>query len=111
LSEGGLGVAAAEMALAGGYGVQFDLRKVPAEMLDRDDFVLFSESNSRFLVEVSDKAKKRFESLMKSGEFAEIGTVTKEPRLNIIGLTGESVVDVSIDDLETSWKRNFSTES
>jgi phosphoribosylformylglycinamidine synthase len=80
-------------------------------MLDRDDFVLFSESNSRFLVEVSDKAKKRFESLMKSGEFAEIGTVTKEPRLNIIGLTGESVVDVSIDDLETSWKRTFSAES
>jgi phosphoribosylformylglycinamidine synthase len=111
LSEGGLGVAAAEMALAGGYGVKLDLRKVPAERSDRDDFILFSESNSRFLVEVSDAARKRFEVLMRRSEFGEIGKVTKEPRLNIIGLNDESVVDVSINDLETSWKRTFSTES
>jgi phosphoribosylformylglycinamidine synthase len=111
LSEGGLGVAAAEMALTGGYGVKLDLRKVPAERLDRDDFILFSESNSRFLVEVSYRARERFEFLMKNGEFAEIGKVTKEPRLNIIGLNDESVADVSINDLETSWKRTFSTGS
>jgi phosphoribosylformylglycinamidine synthase II len=110
-SEGGLGVAAAEMALAGGYGVQFDLRKVPAERLDRDDFILFSESNSRFLVEVSDGARERFEVLMRRSEFAEIGKVTKESRLNIIGLNGETVVDVSISDLETSWKRTFGAGS
>jgi len=99
------------MALAGGYGLQFDLRKVPAERSDRDDFMLFSESNSRFLVEVSDGARERFEALMRRSEFAEIGKVTKEPRLNINGLNGESVVDVSINDLETSWKRTFSTGS
>ena len=109
LSEGGLGITAAEMALAGGYGVKFDLRKVLTERLDRDDFILFSESNSRFLVEVSDGARERFEFLMKNVEFAEIGKVTKEPRLNILGLNDECVIDVSINDLETSWKRTFST--
>ena len=52
LSEGGLAVAAAEMAFAGGYGLEIDLSKVPGKELTRNDFVLFSESNSRFLIEV-----------------------------------------------------------
>ncbi len=50
LSEGGLAVAAAEMAFAGGYGLDLDLSKVPGKELERNDFVLFSESNSRFLI-------------------------------------------------------------
>jgi phosphoribosylformylglycinamidine synthase len=108
LSEGGLAVAAAEMAFAGGYGLELDLRKVPGEALNRDDFILFSESNSRFLVEVSPKAKKEFETLMKGKACANIGKVTEEPRLRIKGLKGKIVVDSSINDLLSSWKRTLS---
>jgi phosphoribosylformylglycinamidine synthase len=108
LSEGGLAVAAAEMAFAGGYGLELDLRKVPSEALNRDDFILFSESNSRFLVEVSPKAKKEFETLMKGKACANIGRVTEEKRLRIKGLKGKMVVDASIDDLLASWKRTLS---
>ncbi len=86
LSEGGLAVAAAEMAFAGGYGLELDLRKVPAKGLGRDDFVLFSESNSRFLVEVSEKARDEFEGLMKGKVCSEVGKVTKSPRLCVRGL-------------------------
>jgi phosphoribosylformylglycinamidine synthase len=108
LSEGGLGVAAAEMAFAGGYGLELDLRKVPGKALKRDDFILFSESNSRFLVEVSEKAKKEFEALMKGKVCAQIGKVTENPRLRIKGLNGEIVVDASLEDLLASWKRTLS---
>jgi phosphoribosylformylglycinamidine (FGAM) synthase-like enzyme len=37
LSEGGLAVTAAETALAGGYGVVLDLRKVPRKAVNRDE--------------------------------------------------------------------------
>jgi phosphoribosylformylglycinamidine synthase len=109
LSEGGLGVAAAEMAFAGGYGLELDLQKVPGKGLRRDDFVLFSESNSRFLVEVSARARDEFERLMKGKAYAEIGRVTKSPRFYISGLGGRVVVDASVRDLLGSWKRTLSS--
>ncbi|MGA3191094.1 MAG: phosphoribosylformylglycinamidine synthase subunit PurL [Candidatus Bathyarchaeia archaeon] len=108
LSEGGLAVSAAELAFAGGYGIVLDLRKVPSQKLNRDDFLLFSESNSRFLVEVSAEAKERFETIMRGRVFAEIGSVTKSPKLCITGLAGEVVVDVLLNDLAASWKRTLS---
>lgn len=107
LSEGGLAVATAEMALAGKYGIELDIRKIPGKALTRNDFALFSESNSRFLVEVSVKAKEDFEALMKGKAYAEIGKVTKTPRLRIRGLNGEVVVDVSAGDLLAGWKRTL----
>jgi phosphoribosylformylglycinamidine synthase len=60
LSEGGLAVAAAEMAFAGGFGMKLDL----AALEGRDDVLLFSETPSRFLVEVGKGSEKRFESIM-----------------------------------------------
>jgi phosphoribosylformylglycinamidine synthase len=109
LSEGGLAVAAAEMAFAGGYGMELHLQKVPTRNANRNDFVLFSESNSRFLIEVSQEAKDEFEALMKRKVYAEIGKVTKSPRLCIYGLKGEVAVDAAISDLLASWKRTFSS--
>jgi len=107
-SEGGLAVAAAEMAFAGGYGIELDLRKVPRENVNRNDFLLFCESNSRFLVEVSEKARQDFEALMNGKVCAEIGRVTKTPRLCVYGLNGEVVAEACVGDLLGSWKRPLS---
>ena len=109
LSEGGLAVAVAEMALAGGYGVELDLGKVLGKGVSRDDFALFSESNSRFLVEVAEKAKKEFEGLMKRVSCAEVGRVSKNPKLIICGLGGGIAVEASISDLRKSWKETLSS--
>jgi phosphoribosylformylglycinamidine synthase len=103
LSEGGLGIAAAEMAIAGGYGIELDLKDVPTKSLNRDDYLLFSESNSRFLVEVAEKASEEFELLMKKRNFAEIGRVTKTPRFQVCGLGDRTVIDVSLDVLLKNW--------
>jgi len=111
LSEGGLAVAAAEMALAGGYGVELDLRKVPNKALSRNDLVLFSESNSRFLLEVPEKTKGDFEAVMKGKVCAEIGKVAKNPRLIVYGLGGAVAVDSSLKDLRGSWKETLSREA
>ncbi len=111
LSEGGLGVAAAEMAFAGGYGIELDLRNVPRKGVTRDDFVLFSESNSRFLVEVSNRDRHRFEDLVRGKPYAEIGKVIEPLRLRAVGMTGKVTLEATIDDLRDSWKQTFSREA
>jgi len=111
LSEGGLAVAAAEMAFAGGHGVEMNLVEVPARNSNRNDFILFSESNSRFLLEVSQKARKDFEALMKGTVFSQIGRVTKSSSLCVRGLSGKTAIDASLGDLFRSWKGTLSVEA
>jgi phosphoribosylformylglycinamidine synthase len=110
LSEGGMAVAAAEMAFAGGLGLEIDLKKVPGKDLRRNDFVLFSESNSRFMVEVAEADREDFEDLMKGKVCALIGKVTKQQRLTIKGLNEKLVVDVTLETLRYSWKKTLNPE-
>jgi len=105
LSEGGLGVSAAEMAFSGGYGVELWLDKVPgADKIKRNDLVLFSESNSRFLVEVPEGNREEFEALMKNVAHASIGKIVKSKSLSVYGLNGEVVVDAALNKLMERWK-------
>ena len=106
LSEGGIGVAAAEMAFAGGLGMVIDLERVPlGEPINRSDFVLFSESNTRFLVEVAPEDRHEFESMMAGVDFAAIGRVKDDERFEVYGITGERVLSASIAELKEAWER------
>jgi phosphoribosylformylglycinamidine synthase II len=109
ISEGGLAVAAAEMSFASGYGLELDLRKVQGKNLTRSDFVLFSESNSRFLIEIAEADKAEFERVM-GKKHTQIGKVTKEQKLLINGLNGKVVVDATLKTLRQSWKKTLSPE-
>jgi phosphoribosylformylglycinamidine synthase II len=111
LSEGGLAVAAAEMALAGGFGAELDLAKVPCKGVARDDFALFSESNSRFLMEVAEGDRGTFEKIMKGKPCGLIGKVTKTPKLTIKGLRGSDIICCRVSDLDAIWKRTLSGEA
>jgi phosphoribosylformylglycinamidine synthase len=110
LSEGGLAVAVAEMTLAGGYGAEINLRKLQTGVLIRDDFAMFSESNSRFLVEVTEKDRQAFEALAKWKGYVTIGKVTRNPKLVINGMRGSVVAEASLETLRESWKRTLSSE-
>ncbi|RLI09748.1 phosphoribosylformylglycinamidine synthase subunit PurL [Candidatus Bathyarchaeota archaeon] len=103
LSEGGLGVAAAEMAFTGGLGLELSLSSVPAEGGMRGDLLLFSESNGRLLVEVPRRHRSSFEEAMEGSVYARVGTVTDEPRLRVSGRRGV-VVDLPLDELMAAWK-------
>jgi phosphoribosylformylglycinamidine synthase II len=106
LSEGGLGVAAAEMAFAGGLGMEIHLDRVPlGEPMERDDSILFSESNTRFLVEVSPDHAQQFEKAMADIEFAEVGSVTSDCRLEVHGLNGDRVLSADISELKEAWQK------
>jgi len=105
-SEGGIGVAIAEMAFAGGLGATIYLKSIPlGEPIERDDFILFSESNSRFLVAVAPESKDEFEEIMSNTSLAAIGQVTDSEVLEIYGVGGRKVLTASLGELKESWQR------
>jgi phosphoribosylformylglycinamidine synthase II len=106
LSEGGLAVAAAEMAFGGDLGLKLDLSAVPREEeLEDSAKILFSESLTRFLVEVLRTRAARFEKLLKGLPCARIGEVTRKPQLAVRGLNGKTVVKADCKALRKAWKK------
>ncbi|MGD9116241.1 MAG: phosphoribosylformylglycinamidine synthase subunit PurL [Dehalococcoidia bacterium] len=106
LSEGGIGVAAAEMGFAGGLGISLDLNKVPlGENIDRNDTILFAESNTRFLVEVAPENAKSFEAALGESVCAAVGEVTGDDKLQVYGINGEKVIDAPLAELKEAWQQ------
>jgi phosphoribosylformylglycinamidine synthase len=104
LSEGGLAVAAAEMAFAGGLGATIELPAVARDAdLTADDAILFSESQSRLLCEVAPEHREAFEALIDGLPAARIGEVTATDRVVMTGIGGDFVIDESIDDLREAF--------
>ena len=107
LSEGGLGVALAEMAFAGAAGARISLARVPqaGRSIRRDDYLLFSESNSRFIAEIAPENQRDFELIMGAINMNLIGEVTDDDRIFIEGLDGSTVVEQPIAILKEAWQR------
>ncbi len=105
-SDGGIGVAAAEMAFSGGLGMDLFLSEVPYKAQGtRDDFILFSESNSRFIVEVSKKKQKEFELALKGVPFGLVGCLNANKEFKVFGLGGKVCLKAGIDELKEAWGR------
>ncbi|MBU4374749.1 MAG: phosphoribosylformylglycinamidine synthase subunit PurL [Euryarchaeota archaeon] len=105
-SDGGLGVALAESAFSGELGMTIELTKVPVENIRRADTILFSESQSRFVVTVAPDNVERFEEIMKGNVFADMGVVTQQQNFAI--MDGEKVVlSAGIDELKEAWQKTL----
>jgi phosphoribosylformylglycinamidine synthase len=119
LSEGGLAVAAAEMAFAGGLGLEIELGRALCDPELGDAGRLFSESNSRYLVEVEAGREKDFLDAILRGagvrgwdtaKFGEkvflerAGRVTDDGRLRVAGVGGDVIIEEGIEDLASSWR-------
>jgi len=111
-SEGGLAVACAEMAFAGGLGMEIFLNEVPYkirnskfEIEKRNDFILFSESNSRFIVEVSKDNQKKFESILEGVPFGLIGCLNDKSIFKVYGVDGMVCIDTDIKNLKEAWQK------
>ncbi len=100
LSEGGLAVAVAEMAFAGGLGV--DINLAPLGKLE-DASSLFCETPSRFLMEVS---ADMVEAFKQSIPYAlELGQVTDSGRVLVRSLEGNVLIDEAIEELKECWQQ------
>ncbi len=104
-SDGGLGVALAETAFAGGLGMEIYLNKVPHSGLNRNDLLLFSESQSRFVVTLDPSKKKGFEGLLGDTIYGEMGVVLESECFRVIGLDGKKIIEANIDGLKEAWQK------
>jgi phosphoribosylformylglycinamidine synthase len=114
-----LAVALAEMAFAGGCGAKIRLTDVPrndsvaARDSDSDAVLLYSESASRFLVEVAPRNKTAFEAILQGAQipFGQVGEVVPSDRLQIAsGSTGAAssadwLIDAALADLKEAWQK------
>jgi phosphoribosylformylglycinamidine synthase len=105
-SEGGLAVALADMALAGRLGAQISLAMMPCkdQTLASDDWLLFAESNGRYLVEVAAEHVPAFEALLEGLPYACIGQVLAEPYMRVIGLQGTPLFSLAVDEIRHAWR-------
>jgi phosphoribosylformylglycinamidine synthase len=111
LSEGGLAAAVAEMCFAGGLGAELDLAALAnASGLSQDAVLLFSESNSRFVVEVPETARQQFLEALAGVPVVELGVVRAWDTLTIRGAGGAPVVDVRWTDLKRAWQTPLAWE-
>jgi phosphoribosylformylglycinamidine synthase len=107
VSFGGLGIAIAKTCLAGDLGAKIDLKKVPRSAdLQRNDFLLFSESQSRFVVSIAKKDKQSFEKIMQGNSFAQIGTVGAKAIL-IKGLNGKTIAKIKLQDANEAYRKTL----
>ncbi len=110
LSEGGLAVAAAEMAFAGGFGMDMALEELPCDdsvPSERDGCAvrLFSESNTRFLCEVRREDATAFQAALMGTVSAPVGVVTQRDRLLIHWSKTAIVVDSDLATLKEAWQK------
>ena len=105
-SDGGLGVALAETAFSGDLGMEIKLSEIPAEKEMRDDEILFSESQSRFIVTIKPENKEEFEKTIE-GDHARIGNTTEEKRFVVKEKSGKGIIDSQINDLKESWQKTL----
>jgi phosphoribosylformylglycinamidine synthase len=102
---GGLAAALARKALAGGWGLELDLARVPGSA-GRDEALLYSESNSRFLLTVAPERAASFEGALAGCALARAGRVRRDRRLLVRGLSGRTILRQDVEVLRRAWKES-----
>ncbi len=100
-SKGGIGTALAELAISGKLGINVDLKKVPNNC-SRCDYLLFSETHSRFIIGTRqpDKVNKTLNG--RNCVFSEIGKIDRTKILNL-HYSGKEIINLPLDDLNRSY--------
>ncbi|MFA6991806.1 MAG: AIR synthase-related protein, partial [Candidatus Gracilibacteria bacterium] len=105
---GGLITSITKKAIAGMLGMEIDLSLVPKSAdLSREDFLLFSETQTRFLVTIDPKNQKEFEKLFAKTAFAQIGKITSDQNLIIKGFSNQELIKTNIPELNKHYRKTF----
>ncbi|MCL1986131.1 MAG: AIR synthase-related protein, partial [Betaproteobacteria bacterium] len=103
LSDGGLGVAVAEMCLSGRQGADISLDAVSALEPMSPAELLYSESASRLLVSVRGDMIEDFEDAFEGQICARIGRTTEDAALRI-AYAGRELLRANVADLAKAFK-------
>ena len=105
--RGGLLVHLALMAMGGDLGMDIDLSNLPMAESLRNDAMLFSESPGRFIVTVSSENEGAFNGLFSGMPCACIGNVTDAKHLIVKNSAAKELLNLSLSELKTAWKKPF----
>ncbi|MHA1556032.1 MAG: phosphoribosylformylglycinamidine synthase subunit PurL [Candidatus Heimdallarchaeota archaeon] len=111
LSKGGLFVALTEMAMAGDFGFNIDLHRIPADT-DRVDIKLFSETHGRFLVTTTEENLGKVVTQFAQHQIPAtlIGTVTEEKKLLISNGSDTNIIELPLEEIKQKWKFRMEEE-
>ncbi|MPN46514.1 Phosphoribosylformylglycinamidine synthase subunit PurL [bioreactor metagenome] len=99
---GGIAVALARSAMAGRLGVDVDLSKVPHVSGMSAAEILFSESNSRFIITCRPEKSAALEKALAGFTFAKVG---KTDASGVLNVRGEGVaLSLKLEDMLRSYK-------
>ena len=104
ISEGGLGVAIAEMAFSEVGGVTIDLGQLPTKGEVSNAECLFAETPSRILIECESNSLNQLEKIFEGSDYSVIGKVTTDHQNISINVGSENVLEVGISTLKEKWK-------
>lgn len=111
-SEGGLGVALAEMCLAGRLGATVDLSLTPgAASLPVADQLFFSESPGRFVIEVRPADAPALEAILQGVPYARIGQVEQTAELRVKTENNPTWLWLPVAELEAAWRGDARSQS
>ena len=96
-ADGGLAITLAEMCIGGDLGLQLDLSGMGELSFETK---LFSESNSRFVVEVDAARRSDFERL--AGDAVYLGMVEQDKKMVV--RDGRKKVDLKVPAMRKAWK-------
>ena len=105
--RGGLAVGLAMCAMGGGLGADLSLAPAPREPGLGDRELLFSESNSRFIVTVAPAQAGKLEKIFKGVPNARIGRVSASGKLVIRGAGNETIIAAGLEDMRKSFKKTL----
>ena len=105
VSEGGIGVCLSEMAIGGNIGTLVDISKINDDL--RNDFNLFSESNTRWIVEVEKQYNNDFEKILKkeNAPFIKIGITSRKQLIINNGKT--TLINLDVAKIRNVWKNSI----
>jgi phosphoribosylformylglycinamidine synthase len=104
ISDGGLAVALAEMAIGGGLGAEVHLDEVPVWPEDlKLEEILYSETASRLVVTVPREGQRSFERRNAHQVCQRIGEVKEQPKLTFFA-HDERYLQDDLDELNKAWK-------
>ncbi len=106
VERGGLGLALARSAMAGMRGCMLDLAEIPSGT-ERDDYMLYSESQGRVLLSVDPEKRGAFERLFKGLPIGLAGRVTEGQEVVITGGRGEEIVRTDVGSLAGAYRGLF----
>ncbi|MEW5759341.1 MAG: phosphoribosylformylglycinamidine synthase subunit PurL [Candidatus Thermoplasmatota archaeon] len=102
ISHGGLAIAIAEMCIGSRFGCEIDIGSIPRLSNEKR---LFSESNTRWLLEIEENSESKFRKTMDGLPIYELGKVQGEEL--VIKENGKEVLRIVLKEMRDSWSNTL----